>query len=187
MHIWRVCCTSRIRHVAENTHRFFGVRVALSLIEFPGASCDRLRTACSTSRSCRRYLRKLHRLLQDATPLIYSCHEESYPLGFLLEWPFPPLPELGHNRDAACPGYFFFPMKILPMKNTNPCRSIRILVLGFLFAGLISEAGAQSRQAIPRHRRGRPRQARLQARRLRHRVHAAVRAWKHSRRGPALV
>src|SRR6266581_1379792 len=31
------------------------------------------------------------------------------------------------------------------MKNTNPCRSIRILVLGFLFAGFISEARAQSR------------------------------------------
>jgi len=31
------------------------------------------------------------------------------------------------------------------MKNTNPCRSIRILVLGFLFAGLIFEARAQSK------------------------------------------
>ncbi len=31
------------------------------------------------------------------------------------------------------------------MKNTKPCRSIRILILGFLFAGLISEARAQSK------------------------------------------
>ncbi|PYT52721.1 MAG: hypothetical protein DMG43_10955 [Acidobacteria bacterium] len=31
------------------------------------------------------------------------------------------------------------------MKNTKPCRSIRILVLGFLFAGLIFEARAQSK------------------------------------------
>ncbi len=31
------------------------------------------------------------------------------------------------------------------MKNTNPCRTIHFLVLGFLFAGLIFEARAQSK------------------------------------------